>query len=591
MRPERHYWRRWLILRRAAPWRFWLSCIVILLVGLGLAGLVYARNVTVSRKLSYGECQIDYGQSVNAWDGTVEQTWNDRNFHYETKRFMVRAEAPKNFWPNVAESPPTRVSTGNGQKGSGCQADFAGLIDTATPAYRWQGARAVALRLGAPDLKDANNHGEAAPVKISTRLDPALSPPLFSSDFKKAAAGIDDGAQASLKARGQTRPKLLWCFNYDQPLQKNAPCANSERRAGAGYLFVEDNCPLVKGIDCRQVDSWQWPSAPLELGKLTGTNQRGEVNPFNLYLDAVSNYGYQVGTWMDVTFKYSRLSEVANQLKLSQTTLEPGGKFSATLQLEKIGPDLKEFKLNPEISGQPLASARPLVADAKILSQLNHGGTAQLSATYQVAKNAKRGQCYSFSVNFSAQSSVEANNSNQVRIPAVAARYCVAAERSRAYSYDVRSRGDIESNLVEFKALAAETLARNLGWRRGGASFKAVSQGGDFTLVLASAEQMPSFSTGCDTVYSCQVGRYVIINDERWRKATPPWNQAGGSLRNYRHMAVNHEVGHWLGFGHLNCPKPGAAAPVMLQQSVSLQGCKFNPWPTAAEITTFKLDL
>jgi predicted Zn-dependent protease len=42
---------------------------------------------------------------------------------------------------------------------------------------------------------------------------------------------------------------------------------------------------------------------------------------------------------------------------------------------------------------------------------------------------------------------------------------------------------------------------------------------------------------------------------------------------------VNHEVGHYLGLGHVGCPKKGAKAPVMMQQSISLGGCVPEAWP------------
>ena len=50
-------------------------------------------------------------------------------------------------------------------------------------------------------------------------------------------------------------------------------------------------------------------------------------------------------------------------------------------------------------------------------------------------------------------------------------------------------------------------------------------------------------------------------------------------MQDYRHMVVNHETGHWLGLGHVNCAAPGSAATIMQQQSMDLQGCTPNAWP------------
>lgn len=158
--------------------------------------------------------------------------------------------------------------------------------------------------------------------------------------------------------------------------------------------------------------------------------------------------------------------------------------------------------------------------------------------------------------------------------------------RTASYTYDVVVWGSIKSDINSFKALAAQTLADSRGWSSGGISFKEVPSGGNFTLVLAEPSRVGSASGICSSTYSCRVGRYVIINDDRWRLATPSWNSGGGSLRDYRHMVVNHETGHWLGFGHSYCSGSGQLAPVMQQQSISLQGCKFNPWPKASEISS-----
>jgi len=158
-------------------------------------------------------------------------------------------------------------------------------------------------------------------------------------------------------------------------------------------------------------------------------------------------------------------------------------------------------------------------------------------------------------------------------------------------TYSVTTKGAITANLTEFKQQANATLNDNRGWARMGVVFTEVASGGQFTLVLSEASQLPSFSPGCGVDYSCNAGRYVIINQDRWLGATDPWNAAGGNLRDYRHMVVNHETGHWLGHGHQACGGAGQAAPVMQQQSISLQGCSFNPWPLKSELWSTRLGI
>lgn len=164
-------------------------------------------------------------------------------------------------------------------------------------------------------------------------------------------------------------------------------------------------------------------------------------------------------------------------------------------------------------------------------------------------------------------------------------------QQSRVVTYSVTTRGAIIANFNEFRSQANATLNDQRGWARMGIAFQEVPSGGTFTLVLSEANQLPTFSPGCAVEYSCRAGRYVIINQDRWLGATPSWNQAGGSLRDYRHMVVNHETGHWLGHDHASCGGAGQPAPVMQQQSISLQGCSFNPWPLASELWSTQLGI
>jgi uncharacterized protein YabE (DUF348 family) len=84
-------------------------------------------------------------------------------------------------------------------------------------------------------------------------------------------------------------------------------------------------------------------------------------------------------------------------------------------------------------------------------------------------------------------------------------------------------------------------------------------------------------SVGLDTggYLSCWTGRFAALNVNRWWNGVPSFSD----LSLYRRYLVNHEVGHGLGYGHVGCPAQDALAPVMMQQSLSLGGCRPNGWP------------
>jgi hypothetical protein len=79
---------------------------------------------------------------------------------------------------------------------------------------------------------------------------------------------------------------------------------------------------------------------------------------------------------------------------------------------------------------------------------------------------------------------------------------------------------------------------------------------------------------------SCQNGDRVVLNAKRWLLGADSY---GSDLTNYRRYLVNHEFGHTLGKPHVDCPAPGTLAPIMLQQTKGLQGCRKNPWALAGE--------
>lgn len=90
----------------------------------------------------------------------------------------------------------------------------------------------------------------------------------------------------------------------------------------------------------------------------------------------------------------------------------------------------------------------------------------------------------------------------------------------------------------------------------------------------------------------------VMINLARWVRGAIAF---AGDTGSYRAYAINHEIGHAFGRGHVGCGADGELAPVMMQQTfgvandfvaqlndqvgnddpVNADGktCKYNPWP------------
>ncbi|MBM3210057.1 DUF3152 domain-containing protein [Candidatus Saccharibacteria bacterium] len=159
-------------------------------------------------------------------------------------------------------------------------------------------------------------------------------------------------------------------------------------------------------------------------------------------------------------------------------------------------------------------------------------------------------------------------------------------ELMRKVTYSVETSGATTTRLSQLASEVDEILNHGRGWTQLGIEFEKVADGGEFQVVLAEASRIPLFSAGCDAEWSCRVGEKVIINESRWVEGTPEWNSAGGTIAEYRTMLINYEVGHWLGHDHPTCQAEGQLAPIMLQQSMNLGACKFNPWPLQTELWT-----
>ncbi|WP_201768606.1 DUF3152 domain-containing protein [Saccharopolyspora rectivirgula] len=175
------------------------------------------------------------------------------------------------------------------------------------------------------------------------------------------------------------------------------------------------------------------------------------------------------------------------------------------------------------------------------------------------------------------------------------------------YTVEVEVGVELAEGNDSFAHLVDATLADPRSWtnpKAGGIALQRVDSSGpspDFRVILVSqqtAREVCGYSSGVPYDSSCRQGEMVYINAARWVRGAVAYQ---GDIGNYRRYAINHEVGHVFGNGHVACPKQGGLAPVMMQQTFSVsnnelnelneiadQGtyipangfvCKPNPWP------------
>ncbi|MGW2449244.1 DUF3152 domain-containing protein [Streptomyces sp. NPDC001675] len=145
---------------------------------------------------------------------------------------------------------------------------------------------------------------------------------------------------------------------------------------------------------------------------------------------------------------------------------------------------------------------------------------------------------------------------------------------------------EVEDGLDVSAADAARQVERILadrrGWTANGRSaFQRVSSGPtDFVVRIATPGTVDKIcgQYGLDTggEVNCNVAKNVMVNLRRWLLATPTYAH---DVTAYRALIINHEVGHFLGHGHVGCPGPGQPAPTMMQQIKGMDGCVPNVWP------------
>jgi hypothetical protein len=156
-----------------------------------------------------------------------------------------------------------------------------------------------------------------------------------------------------------------------------------------------------------------------------------------------------------------------------------------------------------------------------------------------------------------------------------------ASDAGRLIRYDVKVEKNLDISADEAAQVIAGILNDRRSWRgTGRVRFELVSGDSDRAELHAYIVTPGTTDRLCAPLQtrgevSCQNGNRVVLNAKRWMLGAKSY---GTDLTNYRRYLVNHEFGHYLGHGHVKCPGRGQLAPIMLQQTKGLDGCRKNPW-------------
>jgi hypothetical protein len=154
-----------------------------------------------------------------------------------------------------------------------------------------------------------------------------------------------------------------------------------------------------------------------------------------------------------------------------------------------------------------------------------------------------------------------------------------APGRGRVDTIRVEVESGLKLDQQAFAHFVMSTLNDRRSWTEGGERTFARTDGpADIRVVLASPERSAAMCLPLRTFgkLSCHADGAAVLTMYRWVKAVPEY---AGDHDSYRRYVVNHEVGHALGHGHEYCAGKGKVAPLMMQQTKGLKGCRPNPWP------------
>lgn len=148
--------------------------------------------------------------------------------------------------------------------------------------------------------------------------------------------------------------------------------------------------------------------------------------------------------------------------------------------------------------------------------------------------------------------------------------------RTVQFSVEVEEATELDPDTVA--AVVEDALYDERSWARDLDLRRVAPEDASIHVIVATPDSVDAMCrrAGLDTNgwLSCWSGSAAAINIDRWTDGIAHFDD----LDQYRRYVVNHEVGHGLGYGHRDCPGRGRVAPLMQQQTKSLQGCLANEW-------------
>ncbi|MGH3718100.1 MAG: DUF3152 domain-containing protein [Pseudonocardiaceae bacterium] len=175
----------------------------------------------------------------------------------------------------------------------------------------------------------------------------------------------------------------------------------------------------------------------------------------------------------------------------------------------------------------------------------------------------------------------------------------IGTGRLVTYTVEIEDGVELEGGPEGFAATVDSTLGNPKSWIGSGRyQFQRIDDSRVATLRISLTSQettrrLCGFQIPFDASCWKPQDHRVVINTARWARGAVAFQ---GNVVQYQQYAVNHEVGHGLGFGHIACDGPGRLAPVMMQQTwgvaddylaalatdhVTADGlvCQPNAWP------------